>query len=137
MGNAKLGDTGEGTGRYAPSSSGISESTLVTKIVKALHKEFYNIPHEIIKMHGGLYQRSGIPDLYIQIGAPPRVGQIGAPLWVEVKLPGGDTTALQKQMLEKLKDAGAYVTVCDCVEDTICIVYEVLKLLEELRHPLE
>lgn len=128
MGNAKLGDTGEGTGRYAPSSSGISESTLVTKIVKALHKEFYNIPHEIIKMHGGLYQRSGIPDLYIQIGAP---------LWVEVKLPGGDTTALQKQMLEKLKDAGAYVTVCDCVEDTICIVYEVLKLLEELRHPLE
>lgn len=128
MGNAKLGDTGEGTGRYAPSSSGISESTLVTKIVKALHKEFYNIPHEIIKMHGGLYQRSGIPDLYIQIGAP---------LWVEVKLPGGDTTALQKQMLENLKDAGACVTVCDCVEDTICIVYEVLKLLEELRHPLE
>jgi hypothetical protein len=127
MGKAKLGDTGEGTGRYAPSSSGISESKLVTKIVKALHKEFYNIPHEIIKMHGGLYQRSGIPDLYIQIGAP---------LWVEVKLPGGDTTALQKQMLENLKDAGAYVTVCDCVEDAIRIAYEVLKLLEELRHPL-
>lgn len=87
-----LWETGDGTGAYSKDKHQPSETYIVTatiKYVKHIHKDAV-----VIKLHGGGYQRAGLPDLYIAVD--------GISLWVEMKRDGSDTTATQKRFLESL-----------------------------------
>lgn len=114
---------GEGTGDYTPVSFNVQkENTILSKAVKKL-KEYLKrekIIHSIIKLHGGAYQRSGLPDLLIVL---PR----GITLWIEFKRPGADTTALQKYNLEQLDKMGHYVGTCDSANLLLEMVKEVIE----------
>ena len=117
--HSRLGYVGNGTGRYAKSSQG-TEAKLVNKIMDALRRDLKNVPYFIYKTHGGTFQKAGIPDIYLQTS--------GRALWLEIKLPGGDTTALQRKTLLELKDAGAYVATCTSVEEAIDTLHHALSL---------
>lgn len=117
--NSRLGYVGTGTGKYAPSKE-YSETQLVNAMVKAVHKKFLGVPHRVTKTHGGQFQRAGLPDLNIQIS--------GCTLWIEVKRPGGDTTALQKQTLEAFKEAGTYVGACETTSQVLDTIDHALAL---------
>ncbi len=95
---------GGGTGNYARSST-TSEASIVNRIIKYLKLR----GGWVLKTHGGLYQKSGLPDImYLEAGC----------LYAfEVKLPGGDTTALQKLALELLDANGAVVGVVTSVPE--------------------
>ena len=95
-----LWEFGEGTGNYRPESPTTRKENDILKSAIKHVKARFDKSMVILKMHGSGYQRSGIPDLYIQLN--------GIPIWVEFKRPGADTTALQKGKLEQLKAAGAY-----------------------------
>jgi len=112
-----LGKYGDGTGLYRPNSTKKQrENAIVTKTVKALEKLF---PEAfVMKMHGGSYQRSGLPDLYISI--------YGKSIWIEMKRPGADTTALQKAKLERLAATGAFCGTAESSERAIEIVNKVV-----------
>ena len=110
-----LWDVGEGTGKYVPSK--IKEATIVDNMIKAIRKKYEDVV--VLKIHGGMYQRSGIPDIYIQLKSRP--------IWVEVKRPGGDTTALQHYKLKQLKKAGAYVGTATSTEEMLDLIEDVLK----------
>jgi len=83
---------GDGTGKYSGKPNQPTETSIVNATVKAVRKEYPN--SVVVKIHGGGFQSAGIPDLYIAVD--------GEGLWVEMKRPGSDTTALQKRFLEKL-----------------------------------
>lgn len=87
-----LWETGEGTGKYSKDTSQPSETAIVNATVKAI--KVYHKDAVVVKIHGGGYQKAGIPDLYIAVD--------GISLWVEMKRNGSDTTATQKRFLEKL-----------------------------------
>lgn len=106
----RLTSLGDGTGKYT--TKGTTESVLVGKTVDALQQTFAG--GVVIKIHGGPFQRAGIPDIYFQYS--------GYTFWFEMKRPGGDTTALQKRTLEKLDAQGAFVGVFDDVFNVIAAV---------------
>lgn len=112
-----LWETGDGTGEYRPSSKNVpTESVIITKAIKLIAKEF---PHAFVfKVHGGLYQRSGIPDLY--------VGIEGKSIWIEMKRPGADTTALQKHKMEQLIAQRIFCGTAESPERVIEIIKKVL-----------
>ena len=120
---SKLGYVGNGTGVYAKSRI-TSESTLTNKCITSLKRLLVDTPHFIRKMSGGHYQRAGLPDLYIQLK--------GRALWIEMKLPGGDTTATQRQTMINLYEAGAYVATCESIEEVIATVGQML-LIESAK----
>lgn len=70
-----------------------------------------------IKVHGGWYQRAGVPDIYHI--------ENEVSYWFEVKLPGGayGATPLQQATLKKLTAAGAIAAV-------VCSVEEVQEIVE-------
>jgi hypothetical protein len=111
-----LWDIGTGSGNYAH-STGVKESVIVDKMIKALEKKY---PKAVIwKIHGGGYQRAGMPDIYIQIQ--------GKAVWVEAKRPEGDTTALQHRALQMLSTAGAYVGVATSTQEILTLIEDVLR----------
>lgn len=115
---AGLFQVGEGTGKYRPLSDNTpTESKIVSKTVDALRKTFPDII--VIKTHGGAYQRAGIPDLYIAYQ--------GISLWIEMKRPGADTTALQKDFLLKLIRQGVKAGTADSVDTAVNMVYTLLQ----------
>lgn len=89
------------------------ESQLVQKIVKALEGNFGGF---VLKTHGGLYQRVGIPDILYWTQ--------GHAFAFEVKLPNEKhpVSALQKDKLDKLHRAGVTVGVVHSVEETLELV---------------
>jgi len=114
-----LGQYGNGTGDYR-SSSKQTEYTLTTKIIKALELKF---PYAfVMKTHGGAFQRSGIPDLYVSIR--------GKSVWIEIKRPGADTTALQKSKLEQIANTGTLCGTVESPERAIEVMQEVLQLID-------
>ena len=61
------------------------------------------------KIHGGPYQRAGVPDLLLCLQ-----GRLVA---IELKAPGARPTALQSAELAKLARAGAVTAVIDSMAD--------------------
>lgn len=114
-----LREFGSGTGKYTPeSSTTMRENDILNKAVKEAKTKFKDIYQ--LKIHGGGYQRSGIPDVYVAIG--------GISIWVEFKRPGADTTALQLKTLNELDSLGVYCGTAESVETYIGIIEEVLEL---------
>ena len=117
---SKLGETGKGSGTY--SYLGTKVSVIVRNICNNIKKKYpYGV---LMNLHGGLFQRSGLPDLAFTY--------MGFTLWLEVKRPGGDTTPLQKVTLDKLKENGGFVAVVDSVEEAIDTIEEVIKRLVQM-----
>jgi hypothetical protein len=103
-----LWEFGEGTGKYSPATStGTRKENDILAVAVRKAEKVYGDKIFQRKIHGGGYQRSGLPDVYIAIA--------GTTLWVEFKRPGADTTALQKKTLEDLKRLGIY---CGTAEST-------------------
>jgi hypothetical protein len=91
----------------------MTESSLVTKIKKALKKQR---PGRWIKIHGGPFQEAGISDI---IGC--YMGKFYA---LEVKLPGKEKnlTDLQEQFIEDIISAGGAGGMITSVEQALKIV---------------
>lgn len=114
-----LWEFGGGTGVYRPLTKDTpQENTIVNKAIKLVKATYKDAVVE--KLHGGTYQRSGLPDLYIAIG--------GVSLWVEMKRPGADTTKLQQRRLERLKNAGVYCGTAESPERVLEMIEEALVL---------
>lgn len=88
----------------------VSESALITKILAWVREQRRaGVPIKAIKLHGNAYVESGTPDLHITLR--------GRSFWIEVKKPGGKTTALQDQRLSEWRTAGAEVAVVRSLEE--------------------
>lgn len=112
-----LGCFGDGTGVYRPQTTKEpTESLITTGAIKLITKEFPTA--FVMKVHGGGYQRAGIPDLYIL--------HQGRSIWIEMKRPGADTTALQRKKLKELEAAGAFCGTAESPERAVQIVKDVL-----------
>lgn len=107
-----LHDIGFGTGKYAPKTGTSSESSVTTKALAMAKKIFPGIV--LIKLGGGGFQRAGIPDVY--------VGYKGVSIWVEFKLPGGDTTALQHATMKKMQETDLLCGIATSVDDFLLII---------------
>jgi hypothetical protein len=102
---------------YRPqTSTEQKESTITNNAIKQLRKAFPDA--FVMKIHGGGYQRAGIPDLHVSIR--------GRSVWIEMKRPGADTTALQKSRLEELAKTGAFCGTAESPERAIEIVNQIL-----------
>lgn len=75
------------------------ESAIVAQIVKRLRAR----GDYVVKLHGGPMQRSGLPDLLV-------IHQ-GHVVFLEVKRPGEQVTAIQEHTLGELRRHGATVAV--------------------------
>ena len=102
------------------------ETRLVGRIVKALAAAYPSC--WTLKVHGGPYQRSGVPDLIAVVD--------GHPLAFEVKAPRpGESrealerrvTALQRKELADLTRAGARAAVVASVEEALALVKDCLE----------
>ena len=71
------------------------------------------------KVHGGMYQRSGLPDI---IGC-----HNGQCYGIELKVGSNKTTELQMRTLDQMYEAGVIVGVCYTLE-------HVKELIEEQKH---
>ena len=87
------------------------ESRLQKRIQKALEKKFSRSFWR--KIHGGAYQRSGIPDLLGCVA--------GFYIAIEVKCPGKERTVtpLQQATIKSIKNAGGIAFVSSTVEDAV------------------
>lgn len=91
-------------------STGESEKIVQRKIVDMLKRnDFW-----VLKIHGGMYQRPGIPDLLAI--------KDGKAYWLEVKRPGKKPTALQNKILSELQAVGCVAGFADSVDDARRIV---------------
>lgn len=101
------------------------ETRLVGRIVKAL--EAAHPSCWTLKVHGGPYQRAGVPDLIAVVDGHPFAFEVKAPR------PGESrealerrVTALQRKELANLTQAGAKVAVVASVEEVLAIVKDCL-----------
>ena len=82
----------------------MKESLLVSKIMKALNQEHGTLA---LKLHGGVYQHAGLPDLLVV--------RNGRAIFFEVKRPGktkrNRPTLLQEVMLKRLQRHGCVAEV--------------------------
>ena len=79
-------------------------------IVAAIKKYLASLGSDVFfwKEHGGPYGTSGVPDIICCYK--------GRFLGLEVKLPGGRLTELQKRAIQKINDAGGIACRVDSVE---------------------
>lgn len=92
------------------------ETRLQRKIREALTKRFPDL--FMYKVHGGPYQRAGVPDLIACLD--------GKFIGLEVKVGNNQATALQAQTLEKIRQAGGTAGVVRSVEEAVELVEEAL-----------
>jgi hypothetical protein len=78
----------------------------VTKLIKEYLESLDDL--WFMKVHGGLMQTPGVPDI---IGV-----YYGRFFGLEIKRPGGKATAKQQQNIDKIKQAGGVACVVDDVE---------------------
>lgn len=81
------------------------EKTIENQIKKWLEKQGY----WWMKVHGDLFQKSGIPDILACIN--------GKFVGIEVKRPGGRLSELQKYNIEKIQAAGGVAFVATSVDE--------------------
>lgn len=80
-----------------------------SKIVCAVIRELVARGYWTTKIHGGPYQRAGIPDVLAV--------KDGRALWVEVKRPGEKPTKIQEHVMAGLRAAGCVVIVASSSGD--------------------
>lgn len=80
-------------------------------VVAAIRKYLASLGSDVFfwKEHGGPYGTSGVPDIICCYK--------GRFLGLEVKLPGGRLTALQKRTIEKINRAGGIACRVESVDD--------------------
>lgn len=86
------------------------EKTIVPKIMKHLE----SLGFFCIKIHGGVFQIAGLPDI-LAIRA-------GAAYWIEVKQPGKQPTKIQVFMINKLRRFGCRAGVATSIQEALDIV---------------
>lgn len=85
------------------------EGKLQAKCIRHLKSlEKRGLPIWWFKVHGGPYQKAGIPDLHITYE--------GRSAWIELKAPGAKASPLQESTIKKLRAAGSPVEVIDNFE---------------------
>jgi len=79
---------------------GLTPEGRVTKAIKDYLTTLQRagLPIWFVKIAGGKFQQSGLPDWHITYR--------GQSLWIEVKKPGGKPTAHQARTIEKIQRAG-------------------------------
>lgn len=89
----------------------MKESTLQRKILKALNSGGWGF---FVNIHGGPYQRVGLPDI---IGC----GRSGTFIGLEVKLPGEPhpVTPMQQKVLDEIRVNSGIARVVHSVEEAI------------------
>ena len=118
-----LWEFGEGTGKHSPETKRTQRENDILAVALRKAEKVYGNKIFQRKIHGGGYQRSGIPDIYVAMYKNIHI-------WVEFKRPGADTTALQKKNLEILKRLGAY---CGTAESYVTYLKIIEDVLEEER----
>lgn len=83
----------------------MKEKVIENQIKKWLEKQGY----WWMKVHGDMFQKSGVPDILACIN--------GRFVGIEVKRPGGRLTELQKYNIEKIKAAGGVAFVATSVHE--------------------
>ena len=87
------------------------ESSIVKSIIKALQK----IPDSVVwKNHGSQYTRVGVPDISFFVD--------GRTFFLEVKQPGKHPTAIQADMIRRLRRAGTRVEVVHSKKEALDLV---------------
>lgn len=90
------------------------ETSITGKIMSRLEKA----PRGwFFKVHGGLLQKAGIPDI---IGCLD-----GLFLAIEVKRPGLDATLLQRWVLEHIQKAGGLATVAHSEDEAMAFIQKI------------
>lgn len=97
------------------------ESRLQRRIQRRLKREFANL--FIMKVHGNEFQRAGIPDLLLCLQ--------GLFISLEVKMPKGRLSDVQKEVIREIKKAGGQAFV---VEDPETAVQVIRRVLGEKRY---
>lgn len=93
-----------------------TENVITANAMRLIKKTFPDA--FITKIHGGGYQRAGLPDVYISVR--------GRSIWVEMKRPGADTTALQRAVLKTLASTGAFCGTAESPERAVTVVTDAL-----------
>lgn len=83
-------EVGNGTGVYRGWKE--PEAKITQKIIKRLKENFPGVI--VVKLHGGGYQKAGLPDIVVMYQ--------GITLWIEIKNPKSDTTKLQQKFLLRI-----------------------------------
>lgn len=83
----------------------VKEKTIENQIKKWLEQHGY----WWMKVHGDIYQKSGVPDILACIN--------GKFVGIEVKRPGGKTSALQDYNIEQIRASGGVAFVATSVEE--------------------
>jgi hypothetical protein len=97
------------------------ETILQQNIVKAIKRK-WGAGAWVMKIHGGPYQKAGVPDLLVIIA--------GRAYWIEVKRPGEVPTAIQKNVMQELMAAGCDVVVTTCAPEAASWLEEVTDKLK-------
>lgn len=92
------------------------ESALVKKLMARLRSAGW----WCVKMHGGPYQRAGLPDIWAV--------KAGRLLCIEAKRPGERATKLQEHTLAELSAAGAITAVVSSMDELENTLAEALRL---------
>ena len=96
------------------------ESLLTAKIITELKRRIRAGERLwFLKIHGGPFQRSGVPDLLIVRNREAH----GEALWVEVK-GDGEVTRLQAHTIGQLRRVGCRVLVARSVDDVLNFLNE-------------
>ncbi len=83
------------------------ESSLTQRIAAALRQR----GAWVTKLHGGNMQQAGLPDLLVVVA--------GVVWFLEVKLPGGVVSRIQRHTIERLKASGGNVAVVRSVDEAL------------------
>lgn len=81
-------------------------------IAKRIQKKLKELNWWVTKLHGGPYQRAGLPDLLCVSGD-------GRVMFIEVKRPGKRPTPRQAQTMHELKLRGVTVILATSWEDVL------------------
>ena len=95
----------------------LDQIPLEKSIVAAIMKAFKARGVWAKKIHGGMYQVSGLPDI---IAIAPRTGRM---VGIEVKRPKlGRVTSLQEAMIDQMNAAGAIAGIARSVDEALTLI---------------
>jgi Holliday junction resolvase len=100
----------------------MSNKTLEKHIENQIKRYLDNLGVWYMKVHGSMYQKSGVPDIIACIN--------GTFIGIEVKRPGGVVSSLQQYNIDEIHRSGGVAFVAYSVED-------VRRQLHALRIPKE
>lgn len=92
----------------------VKEKTITNSILKLLNSQS---DCWAVKIHGGPYQRAGLPDI---------IGHIcGRFVGIEVKVPGKSPTPIQNVIIKEITSTGAVATWVTNIDDVEKLVAEI------------